>query len=1107
MNAAVLQARLQLRYRPELWRDLLNELFSDIELFSQRVERPLTTQSERDLATRLVQFGRVMLADGKFIGLFEVDVAPGVDLARNRAGLRRLIARCIDEVNAHAVLAFFVHPDAEQFRLSYAARETTLDTESLEIQTRETATRRYTYVLGPAEPVRTAAQRLAVLSEKRGTTELKDVTEAFSVERLNREFFATYKKHYQLFCDYLIRSEARETVFGISTHGLEEKARDRALKPIRDFVKKLLGRLIFLYFLQKKGWLGCPAERTDWENGDARFIRKLFDTCANKDKFHSERLVPLFFDTLNDRSRPNDVFAITGTRVPYLNGGLFERDFDQVAQIEFPGNLFADLLEFFGQYNFTIDENDPDDREIGIDPEMLGHIFENLLEENKDKGAYYTPKPVVQYMCQQSLIYYFQSNFPADDAEARAGIDRLIRYKDPIDPRDAHSWVARHAPRLDELLDCVSICDPAIGSGAFPMGLLQEIYWTKLTLHPGADRAATKRAIIQQSIYGVDIDPGAVEIARLRCWLALIVDEPTPLPLPNLDYQIMQGNSLLESFEGIDLSNLTEPIRYGIRVLGSEQHELDLPKTSTQLLETTTTARETLLDLEKRYFACHDPAEKEQLRSKIDAAVLAAIDDRLLHRRDEIEISIQQIKVFCRNRGFAAAEKDKLAAMHSEVRSLQEKQQRLHLLLANPRAERPFFLWHFWFRHVFAKGGFDLVIANPPYVSYYSRESASDAAAEELLKQLRPLFVFTKYATNKGRLNLWMFFAEKFVTLCRDKGITVFLADVNFTKDVAKNIRRFLVEHSIIRQFIHGLSEFEKVASGQVILMAERGVAPKTNTFLVKSSLQDPGVLQNQSEIVAPKYDFLAKSRDPVTVRLSHHKTIGQIDSIQVTTGVQVGGTELYKGKMVKDYFYRKHWDSKKVFPSVLVRSVSSYSTPTFHRGIVFDYDLATKITKATAKSAIVLHKYKKYLPKEKILIRQSAPHLIATIGSRGCCGEYSLFSLICKTRAFDLHFLLGLLNSKLFSHFAREARIIQCKKGTQPQIRKAGIESLPIPAIPLRSQLEVATLARQILAAKRSGDEATAKTLETKIDAIVYHLYGLTEDEITIVKNSTPRS
>ena len=126
-------------------------------------------------------------------------------------------------------------------------------------------------------------------------------------------------------------------------------------------------------------------------------------------------------------------------------GGLFERDFDAVTQIDFPAKLFADLLEFFSQYNFTIDENDPDDREIGIDPEMLGHIFENLLEDNKDKGAYYTPKPVVQYMCQQSLLHYLCAHFPAEDSEAASQIQRLIRDKDPIDPRDGRSWIPRNA--------------------------------------------------------------------------------------------------------------------------------------------------------------------------------------------------------------------------------------------------------------------------------------------------------------------------------------------------------------------------------------------------------------------------------------------------------------------------------------------------------------------------------------------------------------------------------------------------------------------------------------------------------------------------------------
>ena len=351
---------------------------------------------------------------------------------------------------------------------------------------------------------------------------------------------------------------------------------------------------------------------------------------------------------------------------------------------------------------------------------------------NKDKGAYYIPKPVVQYMCQRSLIHYLRAQFP-DDSEATSEIERLIRGKDPIDPRDTRSWIPRNAQRLDKLLDSAKICDPAIGSGAFPMGLLQEIYWTKLTLHPGANRAATKRAIIQHSIHGVDIDAGAVEIARLRCWLALIVDEDVPLPLPNLDYQIMQGNSLLESFEGEPLHDLDQPMRLGVRrVLGSDQHELDLKAGQVELSEedaTTANSRQNLADLRERHFACHDPVEKEQIRRKIDIAVLHALDARLDRRREEIEHSLairhaEEEKKKRENKRYqtSAAVEKKLAQDQSEFDSLESKRARLHALLDDPKAERPFFLWHFWFCEIFARGGFDIMIANPPYGADISEE-------------------------------------------------------------------------------------------------------------------------------------------------------------------------------------------------------------------------------------------------------------------------------------------------------------------------------------------------------------------------------------------------
>ncbi|MBR4157186.1 MAG: Eco57I restriction-modification methylase domain-containing protein [Bacteroidales bacterium] len=238
------------------------------------------------------------------------------------------------------------------------------------------------------------------------------------------------------------------------------------------------------------------------------------------------------------------------------------------------------MFNFFSEYNFTIDENDPNDAEVGVDPEMLGKIFENLLEDNKDKGAFYTPKEIVRYMCQESLIAYL-------DTATSIAAEKIRKFV--ITPEEGVSDIPENkkGKLLDALKD-VKICDPAIGSGAFPMGLLNELLKCREALlgtrtgngimetsikyeneikniqpsFPSPylvpnSRSQIKKDIIQNNIYGVDIEKGAVDIARLRFWLSIVVDEETPSPLPNLDYKIMQGNSLIESYRGLDLSKLT----------------------------------------------------------------------------------------------------------------------------------------------------------------------------------------------------------------------------------------------------------------------------------------------------------------------------------------------------------------------------------------------------------------------------------------------------------------------------------------------------------------------------------------------------------------------
>ena len=268
------------------------------------------------------------------------------------------------------------------------------------------------------------------------------------------------------------------------------------------------------------------------------------------------------------------------------------------------GDVGDGILDVFDRYNFTVKEDEPLEKEVAVDPEMLGKVFENLLEvENrKSKGTYYTPREIVHYMCQESLIEFLYGEFNrgivayetiGDDQMAMFGneskkkqldltiehrqrslidkkdIETLIRYGESVVEHerrvvnerretDLYSFklserIRANAPRIDEKLAGVRVCDPAVGSGAFVVGMMNEIIRARgaLTPHVGENETRTpydfKRHAIQNCLYGVDVDSGAIEIAKLRLWLSLVVDEEEReniQPLPNLDYKIVCGNSL-----------------------------------------------------------------------------------------------------------------------------------------------------------------------------------------------------------------------------------------------------------------------------------------------------------------------------------------------------------------------------------------------------------------------------------------------------------------------------------------------------------------------------------------------------------------------------------
>ena len=665
------------------------------------------------------------------LDIFDITVADRVRMAQNRVGVQQLVRRIMDTYSGAFLLIHYEgRPDWEwRFTFCHKAHDATSGTDA----------RRFTFLLGPGQACRTAAENFRSLIDRRAADpevqlDIDDLRRAFSVEALSREFFARYKAHYARFVDFMVSdAPMRQDFTGTSRPADTPEARNREEKPIRDYVKKLLGRIVFLHFVQKKRWLGVPLG-APWGEGPDNFLLHLFSAAppAQQADFLDGVLEPLFDRGLDtDRSAEGDAYdtlvpAVGTVRIPWLSGGLFERDRQDRLPSRFPPQLFRDLFEMLAEYNFTVDENDPDDAEVGVDPEMLGRIFENLLENNNDTGAFYTPKEVVRYMCRESLLAHLVATLPGVDAHTLRTL---------VESHNVEQLPAPLAEKIDRALADVKICDPAIGSGAFPMGLLRLLFACRTALTPLLfacrtaltplleDRrtaADLKRHIIRHNIYGVDIERGAVDIARLRFWLALIVDAPTPLPLPHLDYKIMQGDSLLERIADVDLSHIAEagavapPVQQDL--FGAV--DLDAARVGFATAEACATFRRNL----ERAFDTGDHEERLRLRTSLHRRVASAVSWSLSPRLEQARRTLADLD---------AASAPLTPRQRKEAARLKAFVARLEPLVTYiaTHGELPpteCFLWHTWFRDVFereGRAGFDIVIGNPPYIQLQANGS------------------------------------------------------------------------------------------------------------------------------------------------------------------------------------------------------------------------------------------------------------------------------------------------------------------------------------------------------------------------------------------------
>lgn len=553
MTITEIRQLLESPYNQMEWKVFLQSHFTNGKLFGNAHTIELT---DKTICKKCYSLGNYEVSEYTQIGIFEVQLNDSVKLTRNRVGLRNLIK----SITAQVAGAMVVFVQGDKWRFSYISKRKVKNTATNTIEDKETSPKRYTYLFGKGEKALTAAQRFDKLIQKQQGNlyqylTLNDFEDAFSVEKLSKDFFKSYKEIYEDFVEFLTgkrfvkRGSKWTEVKTNEAHFQLRNYFDNNEKQARDFCKRMMGRIVFLYFIQKKGWLAVPKSKK-WGQGNPDYLFELFATAKYKESFYSDYLVPLFFDTLNNANVQKESNEF---RFPYLNGGLFDKSQDyRYDKIALPSEIFEKLFTTFNNFNFTIYEDAPDEHTVAVDPEMLGHIFENLLEDNKDKGAFYTPKEIVHYMCKESLKAYLfthEEKLFVDNDKAKETIVKIIQQQELNE--DERSFAEKNAYKIIDSLEQIKICDPAIGSGAFPMGLLQEIFNAQIYLQElkgfkkGITDADIKKHIIEESIYGVDIDAGAVDIARLRFWLSLVVEEEVPQPLPNLAFKIVCANTLI----------------------------------------------------------------------------------------------------------------------------------------------------------------------------------------------------------------------------------------------------------------------------------------------------------------------------------------------------------------------------------------------------------------------------------------------------------------------------------------------------------------------------------------------------------------------------------
>jgi hypothetical protein len=667
--------------------------------------------------------------------------------------------------------------------------------------------KRFTYFVAPNLTNKTFISQVVTNS----FNSLQNIKDAFSIAAVTDIFYTDFYNHFQNLVDSV-------TATGMNNE-LESK---------RDFVLLFAIRTIFIGFVQKKKWVG------EDENFLSNYLKEYQNSGAPSGTFYASWLKPLFFQSLNTPSGteitvplevPQDVRDAL-RRTPYLNGGLFKEKAgydDQGFSLE--DSTISNFFDFLFSHSFTIEENSRVDEDLQLNPEFLGIIFERIV--NKENGAVYTPRTEVDFMCRMSLLEWITQS--ASTEIASKNIFELVfpeQYSD--DDQKYGSFSKNEAVEILTLIESVAVCDPAVGSGAFLVGMLQVIDDVEQSLQkrfnlPLQNVFLRKKQIIRNSLYGVDIKEWAVWICQLRLWLSLFIeaedelkDSSTPI-LPSLDFKVRAGDSLVQQVGSVS---------FPISTSAAHQEKGYIDELSV------------LQEAKKMYFE-NDISTTEASITQAEIGFYANITDRELANRKKAlkdlgEKPNLEISLF----GEHEPSKSKDKATQNKIATLKIEIANLEMILKSLSEKRPF-VWAIEFAEVFiSKGGFDIVIGNPPYVRQEKIEDpygkVPSLEYKRLLKEMCLLDFPKSFAKNppSAKSDLYVYFYIRSLKLLNQNGVHVFICSNSWLDvEYGARLQEFILKDFRLLSIIdnHARRSFSAAAVNTVISMISARTLPEKN--------------------------------------------------------------------------------------------------------------------------------------------------------------------------------------------------------------------------------------------------------------------------------------